>query len=203
MGCRRPRKEHFEIQWKIIRRQLGSSLLVTIGNKIIPALHSRCQGFHIDKLDKDEYTLKVANILVEENIIFDIDVLDTYVEKCYPDLRKCINSLQMNSYGGKLNPLNSDANSDDYKFKMIELFKDGKYKEARQLICSQITIDEYEDVFRFMYENLEFWSKTEDQQDKCLLVIRDGLANHTLIADAELNLAATLVELSMIAKGTL
>jgi len=172
-------------------------------NKIIPALHSRCQSLHIDKLDKEEYTLKVANILIAESITFDMDVIDSYVDKSYPDLRKCINSLQMNSYNGKLNPLNSSENSDDYKFKMVELFKIGKYKAARELICSQITIDEYEDVFRFMYENLSFWSATEDQEDKCLLVIRDGLAKHSLIADPEINLSATLTELSMIAKGIL
>ena len=60
-------------------------------HKILPALHSRCQGFHIETVDKDEFTARVATILVNENIELDLDTLDTFVKATYPDLRKCIN----------------------------------------------------------------------------------------------------------------
>ena len=33
-------------------------------NRIIPALHSRCQGFHVEKTDQTEFTARVATILV-------------------------------------------------------------------------------------------------------------------------------------------
>jgi DNA polymerase III delta prime subunit len=49
-------------------------------NRIIPALHSRCQGFHIERVDITEFTARVATILVEENIEFDLDTLDNYVK---------------------------------------------------------------------------------------------------------------------------
>jgi len=71
-------------------------------NKVIPALHSRCQGFHVEKTDQTEYTARVATILVEENIEFDLDTLDLYVKVAYPDLRKCIQLVQQNSTEGKL-----------------------------------------------------------------------------------------------------
>ena len=64
-------------------------------NRIIPALHSRCQGFHIERVDITEFTARVATILVEENIEFDLDTLDTFVKATYPDLRKCINTVQI------------------------------------------------------------------------------------------------------------
>ena len=57
-------------------------------NKILPALHSRCQGFHIDNVDETEFTARIANILIQESVEFDIDVLDSYVKATYPDLRK-------------------------------------------------------------------------------------------------------------------
>jgi replication factor C small subunit len=41
-------------------------------NKIIPALHSRCQGFHIDKLDQTEFTARMAIILSQESVEFDL-----------------------------------------------------------------------------------------------------------------------------------
>ena len=44
-------------------------------NKIIPALHSRCQGFHVEKTDQTEFTARVATILVEENIEFEMNCI--------------------------------------------------------------------------------------------------------------------------------
>src|SRR5579859_6990611 len=37
-------------------------------NKVIPAIHSRCQDFKIDKLDLDEFTERAAKILLAEDI---------------------------------------------------------------------------------------------------------------------------------------
>ena len=54
-------------------------------NKIIPALHSRCQGFHIAKIDQTEFTARVAEILITEGVTPDLDTLDTYVKATYPD----------------------------------------------------------------------------------------------------------------------
>jgi DNA polymerase III delta prime subunit len=60
-------------------------------NRIIPALHSRCQGFHIERVDQTEFTARVATILVEENVEFDLDTLDLFVRATYPylQLRTC------------------------------------------------------------------------------------------------------------------
>ena len=71
-------------------------------NRIIPAIHSRCQGFHIAKIDQTEFTARVAEILITEGVTPDLDTLDTYVKATYPDLRKCINTVQMNSVEGVL-----------------------------------------------------------------------------------------------------
>jgi DNA polymerase III delta prime subunit len=164
-------------------------------NKIIPPLHSRCQRLHIEKTDLTEFTARVATILVEENIEFDLDTLDTYVKGTYPDLRKCINNLQMNSLNAKLEKPDSVDNSSDYRVAMVDLFKDGKISEARKLICGQARPEEMEEIYRWLYDNIELFG-TESQQDKAVLIIKDGLVNHSLVADAEINLAATLIRLS-------
>ena len=64
--------------------------------RIIPALHSRCQGFHIEKLDVQEFTARLATICISEGVQIDLETLDTYVQASYPDLRKCINLVQQN-----------------------------------------------------------------------------------------------------------
>jgi hypothetical protein len=55
-----------------------------------------------------------------------------------------------------------------------------------------------EDVFRWMYDNLDLWGSSDEQQDRAILVIRQGLVNVSFVADQEINLSATLVELCQI-----
>ena len=168
-------------------------------NKVIPALHSRCQGFHIEKIDSTEFTARVATICVTEGIEIDLDTLDSYVKATYPDLRKCINLVQMNSVDGKLvSPQESDSAMADYRLAVVDLFKEGKLLEARKLLCSQVRADEMDELFRWMYDNLELWSTTQEGQDQAVLAIAKGLRNIPMVADQEINLAATLVELTQI-----
>jgi DNA polymerase III delta prime subunit len=169
--------------------------------KIIPALHSRCQGFHIEKLDVTEFTARVATICVTEGVDLDLETLDTYVQATYPDLRKCINLVQQNSVDGVLHKPHADSGStSDWMLSSIELFKQGKFREARELIVTQARPEEYDDVFRFMYRNLSLWGKTEQLQDQAIVIIRNGMAKQALCADQEINLAACLVELMMNAR---
>jgi replication factor C small subunit len=169
-------------------------------HKIIPALHSRCQGFHIEKVDHTEFTARAATVLVTEGVEFDIDTLDSYVKATYPDLRKCLNLLQMNTVDLKLKrPSETGTGTADYKLAMVDLFKAGKIREARTLLAAQARPEEMDEIFRWMYDNLDMWSKTPEGQDEAILVIRKGLVNHVSCADAEINLSATLVELSQIA----
>ena len=171
-------------------------------NRVIPALHSRCQGFHIEKIDKTEFTARAAEILVGEGIEFELDTLDTYVKATYPDLRKCINTLQMNSADGSLQaPNTADVGEQDYRIEMVELFKAGKITEARKLLCSQARPEEMEDVYRWMYDNIEIFGDTEDQQDEATLVIKQGIVDHSFVAEAEINLSATLIKLARVKNG--
>lgn len=165
-------------------------------NKILPPIHSRCQQLHIPKTDHTEFTARAATVLVSEAIEFDIDTLDSYVRATYPDLRKCIQLLQQNSVTGHLAaPGSSDRSAGDWKLDCVQLFKDGKIREARTLLCQQSTPEEADDIFRWMYDNLDLWSTDIHKQDQAIIIIRNGLVNIPLVADQEINLSATLSEL--------
>lgn len=165
-------------------------------NRIIPAIHSRCQGFHVERTDITEYTARAATVLVEEGIDFDLDTLDLYVKVAYPDLRKCLQLLQQNAQDGKLIPPNKgDAGEADWKFDMVRLFKAGKITEARKMLCGKLRAEEIEEVYRWLYDNIEIFGDDEIQ-DKAILQIKKGLVDHAICADAEINLAATLVQLA-------
>ena len=166
-------------------------------NKIIPPLHSRLQQLHILKTDHTEFTARAATVLVTEGVEFDIDTLDSYVRATYPDLRKCLQLLQQNSQTGQLNAPNStDKSVGDWKLDCVDLFKHGKIREARTLICQQSTPEEAEEIFRWMYDNLDLWAKEPERQDQAIIIIRNGLVNCSFVADQEINLSATLSELS-------
>ena len=165
-------------------------------NRIIPAIHSRCQGYHIERIDQTEFTARVATILVEENVDVELETLDLYVKATYPDLRKCINMVQQNVSEGKLHaPSKGDEGTADWKFEMVELFKAGKISEARQLLCGKLRAEEMEEVYRWLYDNLSIFG-SEEKQDTAVLIIKQGLVDHTLVADPEINLAAVLIKLA-------
>ena len=128
---------------------------------------------------------------------FDLDTLDSYVKATYPDLRKCLNLLQPNSINNRLNPPGeNDRGVKDWKLEAVAYFKAGKIKEGRQVVCQQATVEDMDDMFRWMYDNLELFGKEDETKDQALLIIKQGLVDHTLIADPEINLAACLVKLA-------
>ena len=166
-------------------------------HKIIAPIHSRCQGFHIVKTDHVEFTARVATVLLEESVAFDMDVLDSYVKATYPDLRKCLNLVQLNSQTGELKqPSAADKSARDWRLECVDLFKRGKIRDARAVLCQNSNPEEAEDVFRWMYDNLDLWGDTPERQDQAIVIIRNGLVNNNSVADVEINLSATLIELA-------
>ncbi len=167
--------------------------------RIIPAIHSRCQGFKILKLDEKMFAERVITILEKESVKFNAENLATYVKATYPDLRKCINTCQMNSQTGELiTPGDGDTGEADVEVTYVAMFQNGDIKKAREYIIEHADAEQYEKVYRKMYENLHWFGDDELKQGRSLLAIRNGLVNHALVVDPEINLAATMVELESI-----
>jgi len=62
-------------------------------------------------------------------------------------------------------------------------------------LCQNVRSEDMEGLFRWMYDNLDLWGTTPERQDQAIVIIRNGAANHSLVADYEINLSATMVEL--------
>jgi DNA polymerase III delta prime subunit len=174
-------------------------LTANLPHKIIPALHSRCQGFHIDRLDQSEFAERAATVLINEEVEFDLDTLDTFIKASYPDLRKCLNLLQANSIDSKLMvPTMKSSSTMDWRLNAAQLFKAGKINEARKLMCSQASPDEIESIIRWSYDNLELWATTQEGKDEAIIIIKNALVNVSLCADLEILVAAMLCELGQV-----
>jgi replication factor C small subunit len=174
-------------------------LTCNYAHRIIPALKSRCHEFNVTKTDRTEFTARAATVLVSENIEFDLEVLDNYVAATYPDLRKCLNQLQVNSSTSRLLPVqNSTSDQDAMLVEVTELFRAGKVLQGRQQLLQFLSLNpsRIEDIYKWMYQNLELWGSEQGQRDAAIITIRNGLANLSLVGIPEISLAATLIELT-------
>lgn len=174
-------------------------LTCNMPNKIMEAVKSRTQGFHLEKLDKGEFDVRVATILAQEGIDFDIDLLDSYVMATYPDLRKCIQSIQQNCQDGVLvSPNNSDVGgTEDYLVELADLCKQGKIREARKSIAGKVREEDIGQIFTFLFQNIELWG-SDDRQEEAISIIKQAMVDHAIIAAPEINLADTLIKLGKI-----
>jgi DNA polymerase III delta prime subunit len=167
--------------------------------KIIPALKSRCHEFHIAKPDLTDFTARAATVLISENVEFELDTLDTYVRATYPDLRKCLNQLQVNSTSGKLLTIQTQgSNEHELLIQATSFFKEGKIIDGRQHLMEYIAIypTRVEDIYKWMYLNIDLWGKSQEKKDASIIAIRNGLATLPLVGIPEISLAATLAEIT-------
>jgi len=171
-------------------------------NRLIPPLRSRCQELHIAQPNKEDFALRIVEILSQEQCEFDPEHLVDYIDATYPDMRKCLNLVQANSVTGKLKPAGGQNSTGvkDFRLDAVNMMRQGRIREARQLICDQVRGDDVEEVFRWAYDNLNLWSENTEGQDEAILIIRRGLVNHASCSDSEINLSATLTELINIEK---
>ena len=167
-------------------------------NKIIPPLRSRFQEFTFRAPDQEKVTLLAADILDKEKVAYDPDELVDYVAVGYPDIRKIIQLLQQNSGTGKalIAPKNAVADKGDWKFELLECLQRGDWPRARKVVCDSATREEHEDVFRFLYENVDKL-KVKDK-DQAIITIAEYLYRHSIVADTEINLAALFIELGKV-----
>ena len=170
-------------------------------NMIIPALHSRCQGFHITQLDQTDFTVRVGEILADNGVEFDIQTLDAMVRANYPDLRKTINTVQMAIVDNKLQMPEDGTSTAEWRLAMVEMFKEGKIADARKLIIKSARADEYNDIYTWLYKNIDLYTKDDFTYDSCVLAIREGMIKHTQVADPEINLSATMIEIARTLNG--
>ena len=167
-------------------------------NKIIPPLRSRFQEFTFRAPDQDKVALLAADILEQEHVTFDAEELLAYVAVGYPDIRKIIQLLQQNSGTGKTlqSPKSVGTQQGDWKFELLECLQRGDWSRARKVVCDGATREEHEDVYRFLYENIDKL-KVKDK-DQAVITIAEYLYRHGIVADTEINLAAAFIELGRV-----
>lgn len=169
-------------------------------SKIIPPIKSRCQHFHFRAADRNDIAERLISLLACERVSFDLDLLDKYITYGYPDIRKIINSLQQNTIDGKLQEPKFEGAGSDYKFKLLELIERNKWTDARKLLCESIMPDQWEEVYRFLYENIHRAPKFSDKEkwEEAIIIVAEHLYKHSICADSEINFAAMMIRIGQL-----
>ncbi|MCS7316697.1 MAG: AAA family ATPase [Candidatus Dojkabacteria bacterium] len=167
-------------------------------NKIIPPLKSRFQHFNFKSLDKEYCIKRAAEILLNEGAKLDenlITNISEYVNKFWPDLRKIINNLQKNWDGKTLKNIKNEQENEEF-FRIFYCFKNKKIEEGRNLIGNLLSENDYVIFFRFIYNNLEkLGFNSFEKKAMALVLLLEGMKNHSIVADPEINLSAILVQM--------
>lgn len=170
-------------------------------NKIIPPIKSRCQHFHFKAGDKNDIAEYLIRILSAEHIKFDLDLLDKYVAQGYPDIRKIVNNLQQNSIDGVLvEPVTTGAVG-DYKFQLLDLLAADRWADARTLLCNSVPNNEWEDVYKFLYDNISRvpqFEKDKSKWEEAILIIAEHLYKNSFVSDQEINMAACMIRIGQL-----
>ena len=121
--------------------------------RIIDPLQSRCQVLKIVPPTKKDIAKHLNWILQQEMIMHDVNDLAPLVNQYYPDLRKCINTIQLSTQDNILKLDKSILVSSNYIDKVIDKLKQDKdtFKEIRQIIADA-NVDDFDELFRALYE---------------------------------------------------
>jgi DNA polymerase III delta prime subunit len=168
-------------------------------NKILPALVSRFAEYEYKAPDQGQTMEYAATILISEGVEFDDEDFFKFVKVAYPDIRKLVGLLQQHTVNGKLASPSDEAQGDDYKFKLLDYLSQDNFIDARKVVCANVTREGYDEVYRFLYENIESIPKFKDDVNRYeagIVVIANYLHKHSLVADPEINAAACFIELS-------
>lgn len=104
--------------------------------KVLSRIRSRTQEFQIVPPTKKDVTTQISNILNKEEIKFELKDLSPIVDSLYPDIRKVINTCELNSTNGILkldttSVINSDIKSKVVKICRSDETKPNKWKKIR------------------------------------------------------------------------
>ena len=170
--------------------------------KITPPIKSRCQDIEFKKLNEQQFITRIVYILSAEEVkVPEPSIITEYLKAYYPDMRKCIGALEKNSIDGELKPLVLSGYSTDAFEKALEFLKDGNMKNLRTVITTNLSNNDYDNFYRYLYENLDKYVSDSSKYERCLVKIAEYLYRNAFVADFEINLVACLIEIEQVIKG--
>jgi replication factor C small subunit len=162
--------------------------------RIIDPLQSRCQTLKVIPPSKSDIAKHVAWIMGEEEISFELEDLKAIVNQFYPDLRKCLNTIQLSTQDSRLTIDKTVLVSSNYMVQVVKELKNPKpsWKSIRQIIANSGSQD-FEELFRYLYDNASVYAEGSEGMVAIYLNEYSYQANFRI--DKEINLMGLIAKL--------
>jgi len=165
--------------------------------KVIDPIRSRTQEFQIVPPTKKDVAVQISQILGKEGIKFDIKDLVPIIDSSYPDIRKVINTCQLNSSKGELKVDTASVIDSDIKAKVIEILKStdakpNKWKNIRQAIADS-RVQDFTELYSYLYEKLDEYGG--DNKSNIILILSESQHKDALVVDKEITFMSCIIQI--------
>ena len=170
--------------------------------KIIEPILSRCQTFAVNPPSKKEVAVHVTDILNKEGIRFDIKDVADIISSFYPDIRRVMNTCQLQSSKGELKVDKQTILQADFKNKIIDLLASGEEKRNAYMQIRQIVgdnkVNDFAELYTALYERLDDYAAGNTAN--VILELAQGQFRDALVIDKEICFMATIIAIINIIK---
>ena len=165
--------------------------------KVIDPIQSRCQSFAITPPTKKDVAVQLTAILDAENIKYDIKNVAEIINSYYPDIRRILNTCQLQSAKGELRVNHQIMVESNFQTKLLELLKSDDVKRNIFLNIRQAVADnhlnDYSEMYTMLYEKINDYAG--ENKATVILIIAESLSQDCLVVDKEIIFAACITKI--------
>jgi replication factor C small subunit len=163
--------------------------------KVISPIQSRCQTFQIVPPTKADVAKQLVKILDSEGVKYELTDLVPIIDTNYPDIRKIINTCQLNVSKGVLKVDTATIIESDVKAKLVDLIKASgsnrdKFMKIRKLIADS-HLSDYTELYSYLYEKVQDYAP---DPTGVILVLAEGQYKDAMVVDKEIVFSATMIK---------
>jgi replication factor C small subunit len=162
--------------------------------RIIDPLQSRCHVLKIIPPSKKEVAVHLAKIMAHETISYDVEDIKVIVNQYYPDLRKCLNTIQLSTQDQKLVIDKSVLVSSNYMTQVLKELSNAKpnWRNIRQIIADA-NVNDFEELYRYLYDNASKYA--DGMEGMVAIYINEYSYQSNFRIDKEINAMALIQKL--------
>jgi len=165
--------------------------------KVIDPIQSRCQTFQIVPPSKKEVAVQISQILGKEQVQLKPTDLVPIIDSSYPDIRKIINTCQLNSTKGELKLDTTSVIDSDIKSKVVDILKGSdskpnKWKNIRQAVADA-RIQDFTELYTFLYEKVDEYGSSNTSN--IILILSESQHKDALVVDKEITFMSCIIQI--------